>query len=133
MTPAMNPTIERDFTKEVASGAQMLDSIFPSWYRLIDLETLQLSSCEKCVCGQLGRELGWGLFPEMNDFPAEFGFDIPVIWTDDLPDETPYSEAHKYELSLYVKLDEEWHKAITTRLKLDKLPAPVENKEEALA
>lgn len=43
--------------EEVAAGAQWLDENFPGWEREIDLGTLNLNSCQNCVCGQALHKL----------------------------------------------------------------------------
>ncbi len=40
----------------VKRGAAWLDGYRPEWYRLIDLDTLDLGSCRKCILGQLMGE-----------------------------------------------------------------------------
>src|SRR5687768_423496 len=42
--------------KKVAAGAAWLDENFPGWEREIDLGTLDLRSCDACVCGQSLRK-----------------------------------------------------------------------------
>lgn len=37
----------------VAAGAEFLDKVKPNWWRNIDVGTLELNSCAKCVLGQL--------------------------------------------------------------------------------
>lgn len=39
----------------VANGAQLLDEKLPGWWREITLDTLNLSDCRNCVCGQLAN------------------------------------------------------------------------------
>lgn len=41
--------------ERVARGAALLDRIVPGWEKRIDLEKLDLASCEFCVCGQLAN------------------------------------------------------------------------------
>ena len=53
----MNVDVPETPRQAVAQGAQLLDDTYPGWWRLIDLETLQLSSCTDCVCGQLAFTL----------------------------------------------------------------------------
>jgi hypothetical protein len=45
----------------VREGAILLDKHTPNWYRVIDKKTLDLASCENCVCGQVGRAAYDGL------------------------------------------------------------------------
>lgn len=39
----------------VQNGALMLDEKSPGWWQKINLEALDLTSCESCVCGQVAR------------------------------------------------------------------------------
>lgn len=103
----------------VANGAQMLDEHVPGWYKLINLDTLSLESCERCICGQLGRELGWGLFPGQAGFWESYGFDA-LDGTEEQMERG------------YAELDDEWFKAIVARRAADNLDrAP--RKEKVLA
>lgn len=118
--------IERTIQEAVANGAQMLDERVPSWHKLINLDDLSLQSCTACVCGQLGRQLGWSLFPAMSAYPNTYGFDIPdgVFDERDLPDDNNWWDG------VWAMMDREWQQAIRARLELDKR-APIEEKEEA--
>ena len=39
----------------VARGATILDRISPGWEREIDIGVLDLSTSDRCICGQLGK------------------------------------------------------------------------------
>jgi hypothetical protein len=41
------------YKERVARGAQWLDCIVPGWEQRIDVETLELVSAQRCICGQL--------------------------------------------------------------------------------
>lgn len=110
----------KEMEEAVANGAQMLDEKVPGWHKLINVDELDLSCCTACVCGQLGRQLGWALFPYMDDYPAEYGFDVTYEVGLDIED----------ELAQYRRLDAEWEKAIRARLELDKRP---KQEEEVIA
>jgi len=45
--------VARTYKERVARGAALLDELAPGWHKQIDLNTLKLSSCTDCVCGQL--------------------------------------------------------------------------------
>src|SRR5690606_6748890 len=49
-----NQSLARD---RVQKGAAFLDEILPGWHQIIDLDTLNLASGCKCICGQLGTYL----------------------------------------------------------------------------
>lgn len=116
--------------EQVANGAQMLDQYWPGWYDLIDLDTLDISECSACICGQLGRNLGAsivGEFPGVKAFSSEYGFDF--YWDEKFDTE----ESFKPEIDdLYVQLDEEWEKAIIARREFDRQPKAANKKKEAI-
>lgn len=41
-------------TERVANGVRLLNSFYPGWERNVDVDTLKISSCQRCVLGQLG-------------------------------------------------------------------------------
>jgi hypothetical protein len=43
----------------VAEAARELDERVPDWYRLIDLDKLEMSDCNYCVLGQLAKKKRW--------------------------------------------------------------------------
>lgn len=56
----------------VERGAAWLDSINPDWYVSINLENLDLSNSETCICGQIFCEDALQL---ALDSECEYGFD----------------------------------------------------------
>jgi len=72
----MTPEIARE---RVARGAALLDEKIPGWFRSVDVDTLQISSCHLCVLGQLSGSTGGnyiaGTFSRMCDqlFPVDRG------------------------------------------------------------
>lgn len=99
----------------VASGAQWLDEQHPGWWRHIDLETLDLSSCIQCVCGQLSRTAyAWsrkGYRTKLGNFAVTRGFEV------------------RYGYWSYEDLEAEWLLAIVARLKVDALPQAATERE----
>lgn len=76
------PTDElRAARKAVRRGAKLLDQRLPGWESVLQLDKLELSSCELCVCGQLG----WAT--KTKEFKA--------IWNED-PNRTPFSVMTEY-------------------------------------
>jgi len=69
--------------ESVARGAALLDEKLPGWDERIDLAGLELSSCYRCVLGQLfarspGREItpyGLGIWVLGIDRGSRYGFD----------------------------------------------------------
>ena len=54
MTLTSTERQKRKLTRErVARGVKVLDAVMPTWFKKINLDTLELASCEACVCGQL--------------------------------------------------------------------------------
>ena len=47
--------------ERVAAGAAFLDEQDPDWWRNLDLQSLDLGSCTRCVLGQLSGTFGTGL------------------------------------------------------------------------
>jgi hypothetical protein len=57
----------------VQRGATVLDEKYPTWFRKIDLDNLDLGSCEECVCGQLAYSYFTKEACESGDPFAVFG------------------------------------------------------------
>lgn len=135
----------------VANGAQLLDEKMPGWYRLIDLGTLELFSCAACVCGQLAATLYTVVDQEAEDedFDSRYADNEFSDWAylkflhDKLGLESDhdhgfnetyvFSETGYTSVITFEDLDREWHKVITSRLLIETLPEPVEEKEEVFA
>jgi hypothetical protein len=84
----------------VTRGARLLDRRHPRWYKKIDLDTLDLRSNEKCICGQLdGRGRWMEQFDRLRGknfssmgLPVRYGFDL--FHEDDVPGaDWEYAEA----------------------------------------
>lgn len=119
----------------VAQGAQLLDEKKPGWWRIINLDTLDLTLCDACVCGQLARatydrvklaqimsdpnqkfynqsySTYWNFVREDLGLRNDVDHGFSVSWDDDEDD----------ELAAWQALDEEWRKVIRARLEADKL------------
>ena len=101
-TPGTLPVDEPDtfYTDAVARGIDLLDRHIPGWAGLIDLDELDIESCNHCILGQVARETGvdseyLGRFGAMLDrldlhgrAVDEHGFDAPY---DGRKDGTGYS------------------------------------------
>lgn len=88
--------IEVNVRPEVRRGADWLDAVYPGWDKKIDLTTLNLFSCSRCVCGQL---FGWEGPGPAGLYDEEYGFDVS-------------GDIDKDE---YAKLTEEWRDLIAAR------------------
>jgi len=64
----------------VKKGAELLDTAQPNWYEQIELSQLDLSSCKKCILGQMFGDFSDGaevLFKdELSSSIDKCGFDI---------------------------------------------------------
>lgn len=121
----------------VANGAQLLDEKLPGWWRHLDLETLKLSECDLCVCGQLGtRMLNFvGTIADWEPYEHTLS-KIGLVWTEtdvthgfNIPDEISDSLVAK---AMYRALEIEWRNVITARLQADALTS-AEKKERVSA
>lgn len=54
----MNTLLERTLLERVEKGAGFLDRHYPGWWQHIDLGTLEIASCERCVLGQVYGQAG---------------------------------------------------------------------------
>lgn len=70
-------------TPEVQAGAELLDRVHPGWFEKINVETLDLVECDRCVLGQLYGHFRKGV--EAVGLPvtlynmyvgAEYGFNV---------------------------------------------------------
>ena len=61
----------------VARGVALLDRKLPGWDAGVDLSTLHLDSCSRCVLGQLYGDYSYAadVF-DVEDNPEDFGFDL---------------------------------------------------------
>lgn len=101
----------------VARGVEFLDSYDPEWVDKIDLPSLQLSNCYRCVLGQLignyFHAVEWddSLLPGANENERiasayRLGFNVPV------PDVLAYADE---TIPLYEPLQQAWTRAIAAR------------------
>mgnify|MGYP001564744249 FL=1 len=68
----------------VERGAEVLDRVYPGWWRKIDLDRLDMKDCSDCLLGQLYGDYRSGLvkigLPERPIWESiEWGFDADVI------------------------------------------------------
>lgn len=119
----------------VARGAAMLDEQHPGWHRYINISRLDISSCQNCVCGQLGNSLmglsgdrAYTFFLNSLDLPDWEGFfGFEGIY--DFEAEIEYENAgntldpddERFWVIAYEMLDAEWAKEIRDRLAEDDL------------
>lgn len=54
----------------VAQGADLLDRVWPGWWREISLDRLAMHSCDACVLGQLYGEYTRGWYEATRPLPA---------------------------------------------------------------
>jgi len=89
--------------ERVARGAELLDETLPGWDERIDLAWLELSSCYRCVIGQL---FTGGLFPGGAYTP--YGFGISVLGID-------RGSHYGFDGHDADELNGEWRRVITKR------------------
>lgn len=80
----------KSYAERAAAGADVLDSMYPDWYCKVELDTLSMSSCTRCILGQLWGSYDQGLehvykyLRKIEGIPSAFGFDAahanPVHW-----------------------------------------------------
>lgn len=47
---------KRVLNRAVRTGAETLDQKYPTWFKRIDLDSLNLADCSACIAGQLGEK-----------------------------------------------------------------------------
>jgi hypothetical protein len=87
-------------------GAEFLDREQPGWASHINLEELDLSSCTRCVLGQLFGDFTDATYEMDLDSPESYGFDLGDEWN--AMDEA--GNAVKYDL-----LGDAWRMEIDAR------------------
>lgn len=78
-----------EFLERVAAGAAWLDANESGWVDRIDLETLNLDNCERCIGGQLVRQDA--------DRTLTYG-DWLVYWLGPVDDRTEWAVAHGFDV-----------------------------------
>lgn len=128
----MSQLMPTSAAEAVANGAQLLDEKHPGWWRAIDLNTLMLSSCASCICGQLavtsygattGSNATSNYLKYLNKLlGSRFRLAISkskrrrdVVYGFNVPD-TSVTRIWSYR-----DLEREWKHAIIARLNADKL------------
>lgn len=74
-------TMPRNATEAVARGAALLDEKVPGWWRVIDLDALDMGNCTQCMLGQLfGHDIEKALGSTTFGLPLIPGY-IPLDMT----------------------------------------------------
>ena len=47
--------LRREARDRATRGAELLDKAMPTWFKKIDLKSLDLADCSNCMCGQLAQ------------------------------------------------------------------------------
>ena len=108
--------------ERVERGAALLDEHAPGWENVIDLKTLNLSSCEACVCGQVAlaaaektlkldgyRRYGGRFWSMLRFFGKKQGITGGICAPD-------YGFDVNDRATSYSQLDREWKRLIRGRL-----------------
>ena len=63
----------------VANGVEILDRALPGWHKKIDVASLNMAMCDKCILGQCygWYETGLHILDLDGDYAYLFGFDTP--------------------------------------------------------
>lgn len=93
--------------ERVQRGARLLDEKVPEWFNKIDIETLNIASCLKCVLGQLFgyfsdeslNRLGLTLYSHddiEHGFLSQDGFNktITLLWIEEIKQRRMIYESH---------------------------------------
>lgn len=77
MATALDPETNAEIEARVERGARLLDEKNPGWAWDINLDKLDMSSCYRCVLGQLydGYSYGLGQIGLLHEIDWEYGFD----------------------------------------------------------
>jgi hypothetical protein len=103
---------------------KFFDELLPEWWEAINLDRLDLASCEDCMCGQLAGDLGrldgdshspFGfVFAEFFNYQIEesirHGFSLPFT-----EQEGDYDRDHELLIQNYEVLTQTWIEAIEAR------------------
>lgn len=96
--------------KAVAAGAALLDAQYPEWFKAIDLEVFEISDGQRCVLGQVFKEVAVGRHVD--------GFMFAIESRQIVDDTGPYGFDEWYdndEEVLYEHLQPRWVEEITRR------------------
>lgn len=150
----MQYALDMSPAEAVANGAQLLDERVPGWWREISLDTLKLSNCRNCVCGQLASSaiikeavkaatprwlfteyeltihalnLTWFSDGAYHDDDVEFDhtYGFNTKHWSWYADEMNYEEFGELATQTFWALEREWRKVIEARLEADALGVPV--------
>lgn len=119
----------RNAAEAVANGAQLLDDHHPGWWRMIDLDNLNINSCTRCVCGQLATAIGMPL--RQGKYGPHSAY-LEMRNSLGLSHGCYHGFAPRSTEVRVNDLENEWHKVITARLEADALTS-AEKKEKVLA
>jgi len=97
----------------VGYGVRLLDEEVPDWRERVDPETLDMSSYEHCMLGQLyENDMGLGVQSLDIAAPASYGFDLPTSaawWLDSVAD------AATLQISFWRTLTDLWVEELNSR------------------
>lgn len=120
------------YRERAERGAALLDKLMPSWFKKVDLDTLKLSSCTDCVCGQIARNSALPYFRVKRRWYRRNGYGSQKIdWTVALSwlnaktkkknvDVDSYEHGFvAYSNYGYHQLDKEWGRIVRERLEAE--------------
>lgn len=109
------------YRKKAERGAALLDRLMPSWFKLIDLDTLKLEDCQNCICGQIARKSGVKAIRQQRRFRSWIDWSVSLTWLANRLHRDSFDELHEHGFVAdsergYHLLDKEWGKLVTERL-----------------
>ena len=96
-------------TERVANGVRLLDEKLPGWEKRVNLTTLEISSCKKCVLGQVFGYFSTGIL-STTVLAANHGFGCCESLGDG-----PFSQFHPRREAAFAALTAEWKRVILER------------------
>lgn len=106
----------------VQVGVKWLDKEKPNWHQLINIDALQITSCEQCICGQLFME-DMLVALSCKETLSETGFDFASEFMPDCAEsmgfDTKYQPDVVFGAWMYENLTFEWVNVIEKRLAND--------------
>lgn len=136
MAAILTPERLKELETRVERGATALDAVAPNWWKVVNLEFLEMSRCTECVLGQVFGHFGEGMTRlteglamvdclDLEHYdgyrgrvrPERYGFDYDEHLTDEWCEEdedAPPDEDHNWvdQMELYNDL---WRELITRR------------------
>jgi len=76
--PFVPPMFPNQNVERVNRGIALMDQKYPHWWRVLDLETLDLRSTENCVLGQVAGDYRDGLVTLFGSWENSFAYQSAI-------------------------------------------------------